>query len=243
MENKKIILCATQRCGSTMVMEDMRNSEKMGLPEEYFIPWKKGKTVDWAKNLDAIKKKGSSKNGVFAVKIMSNQIFHINACMGEFYDKRRCKSDFLFHYFSDAHWVFIRRRNIIRQSISRYMSRKSGVNHLKSAATGYKPGNMQVGEAVVYKKDVGFDADAIYEEISNIAYENKIWEQKFKKHKIDPTVLYYEEITSKNDTSYLSKILQDAGSSEEIDDVFDLRTLRKMSNNKNEEIFERFLSL
>jgi LPS sulfotransferase NodH len=30
----EIILCATQRCGSTMVIEDMRNTGVLGMPEE-----------------------------------------------------------------------------------------------------------------------------------------------------------------------------------------------------------------
>lgn len=34
-----ILLCATQRCGSTMIVEDMRNSEVLGAPREHFLPW------------------------------------------------------------------------------------------------------------------------------------------------------------------------------------------------------------
>ena len=30
-----LILAATQRCGSTMILEDLRNANVFGLPEEY----------------------------------------------------------------------------------------------------------------------------------------------------------------------------------------------------------------
>ena len=243
MKPKKIILCATQRCGSTMICEDIRNTGILGTPEEYFIPWVKGKDANWRKALAGIEKKGQTENGVFSVKIMSNQIFHINACMGEFYNVENCKSDFLFHYYQDAHWVFIRRRNIIRQAISRHVSRCSGVNHLKSSQEGYMPGNVQVGEEVSFKRRVEFDADQIYTDLNDIAYENKIWEQKFKRHKITPTRLFYEEIVSSESTQYL----QDIGNAIEIDgpveDVYDKRTLRKMSNSINDYLFNKFVEL
>ena len=67
----EIILCATQRCGSTMIVEDMRNTGVLGMPEEWFIPWQKDRSdEDLAKDLASIRRRASSQNGVCAIKVM-----------------------------------------------------------------------------------------------------------------------------------------------------------------------------
>ena len=78
----EIILCATQRCGSTMIVEDMRNTGVLGVPEEWFIPWDPQKTdINWAENLAGVRKRATGENGVMAIKVMANQLHNIEACL------------------------------------------------------------------------------------------------------------------------------------------------------------------
>jgi len=68
-----IILCATQRCGSTLIVEDMRNCKELGNPEEYFIPWNNPAShSSWKQSYLPICKKAKGVNGVSSVKIMAN---------------------------------------------------------------------------------------------------------------------------------------------------------------------------
>jgi len=96
---KLIVICATQRCGSTMVVEDMRATGVLGVPEEYFIPWKtSNEDIDWSQQLRQIEKKSSTDNGVAAVKIMANQLLDIENCLRDSWDDETPTGDGIYPF-------------------------------------------------------------------------------------------------------------------------------------------------
>ncbi|EHZ1285847.1 hypothetical protein K5J22_001963 [Campylobacter coli] len=108
---KKIILCSTQRSGSTMVVEDFRNSGIMGNPDEYFIPWQGFKEgIDIDKEIDSLFLKGT-KHDVFSVKIMANQIQKVNFLLKNY--SSRCNN--ILELFHDAYWIYIKRMILLNK--------------------------------------------------------------------------------------------------------------------------------
>ena len=127
---KKIILCATQRCGSTLVVEDMRNTGMLGQPKEWFLPWMPPNKPDrdWAKALKNVYARGGGANGVFAVKLMANQLFAVDSALASLTTAR---SDGEFAHvateFEGAVWVWLRRRDVVAQAVSRLMARRAEI--------------------------------------------------------------------------------------------------------------------
>lgn len=126
-----IVLCATQRCGSTLIVEDMRNTEVLGQPKEWFLSWSRPmKETDWSKSFQNVCAKAKGANDVSAVKIMTDQLFSIEKRLATFV---QCDGagDFPHFYeaFRTAQWVFLTRSDIVEQAVSRIMSRQTGINH------------------------------------------------------------------------------------------------------------------
>lgn len=194
-----IVICATERCGSTLLCEDMRATGALGLPNEYFIPLLE--TVppeDWLDRLAEVRQKFSSRNGVFAVKVMASYLPAIDeryaAAGGASRAQDRPHPHFL-AAFPDAHWVWIRRRDIIEQAVSREFARQTGVTHAVDDAD--RPFFLRKGlirHEADYNRDAVVDHDAIIAEIGRIERETASWQTLFDAWGISPLVITYEDI-------------------------------------------------
>ena len=67
-----IVVCGTQRCGSTMVCEDLHLTGVLGRPEEYFLILDPTKG-DVSQQDFAMLKKELDRQRIFGVKLMGNQ--------------------------------------------------------------------------------------------------------------------------------------------------------------------------
>lgn len=246
---KGVIICATQRSGSTMVLEDMRNTGVLGIPEEYFIPWNPSKkNVDWEKSLLSIIKRSSSENGFFSIKVMANHLPLIDECLrGTKYDvDEDIDSSQLYPRFYNAFkgckFLMIRRDNIVRQAVSREISRQTGINHATQKETDtHFAGNLLPGYSKEYNDSVRYKKDALDREILKISSENTLWESFFETNGINnPLVLRYEQVC-KNFPNYLKRIA--LFSNIELDNSFEFvkRKMVKLSNNKNDEWVRNYL--
>ncbi|WP_308909003.1 Stf0 family sulfotransferase [Pseudokordiimonas caeni] len=239
---KSIVLCATQRCGSTMICEDMRNAGTLGLPEEHFLPWQSLKPdMNWAPHLEGVYRRGSGENGVFAVKIMANQMATLDACLATMMPA--AESDgrafpYVRSLFSDATWVWLRRDDVVRQAISREMATQTGVNH----ATGdteadHFAGNLLQGYKPDYNVQTQFNEHAIAAKVSSITEENLLWQRFFYDWEIQPLSLIYED-NCRDFPGYLHRLAAAAG----LDIPADLpeRAMVRLSNAINDEWFETY---
>lgn len=246
---KLIVLCATQRCGSTMVVEDLRNTNEMGIPEEYFISWSKKieneRNIDWNQRFTSILKKSESANNVSCFKIMANQLAGINNKLKYVNNNHDSQTQYLpdlFNKFSESEtkFVFLKRDSILRQAISRVMARQTGVNHAIMEENGqHFAGNLLKGYSSDYNVDTTYNFDELNEEIIKINQENFQWERVFKAWGINaPLILRYEEIV-KNFPNYVNRIARYCN----IDltkATFQKRKMVKLSNRVNEKWFDRY---
>lgn len=245
--NKLVILCATQRCGSTMVVEDLRSTGVLGKAEEYFIPWLPEKQVDWLSNFESIIKRSKTENGISSIKIMANQLQNIEACLtnSNFEEKL---NDVMFPYLrtllKGAVFIRIKRDGVVRQAISRVIAQKTGVNHaLNNYDTDYRPGNLLKNNNLNYSCSVGFDGEDIDAEVLNIAKETLLWDEVLKSWNINsPLDLHYEQIC-KSYPKYINRVVNYVGiSSIDLDGLPKTRNLKKLSSDKNEELVTSYLS-
>lgn len=236
----RIVICATQRCGSTLLCEDLRNNE-LGLAEEYFLSLVNKKAQsDILKELDNIQRRGTSDNGIFAVKVMSDYAPRIDSALVSIAEGGA--NDGLWSelaaYYRDALWIYIERRSILRQAVSRLMARQTGINHiLATADTTFVPGKSRVGYDENYNARAGFREQELVEDIADIVAENHLWGRFFADHQIEPLHLFYETIVE--GPEYIATIRDRLGLPEA--KVRDDRKLMKLSNARSEEIVENFI--
>jgi len=241
-----IILCATQRCGSTMVVEDMRNTGVLGNPEEYFIPWNPQKIdVNWLESLEGISQKASTENDVVCIKVMANQLPSVNECLKQAWGEKNINLTGDYPYFraltKNASYVFLRRDSIVRQAISREMSRQTGVNHAtKNSSDDHFAGNLMKGYSSSYNEKVTFRESSLSADVISIVRENTTWENYFTSWSIkNPLVLRYEEIC-KNSPSYLERIAKYSSIELETDLLPKKRSMVKLSNELNDKWCEKY---
>jgi LPS sulfotransferase NodH len=236
-----LVLCATQRCGSTMIIEDMRNTGVLGQPEEWFVPWRADKQdVDWRVALESVRKRATGSNGVMAVKVMANQLYDIDACLSGVF-KTPPKSDFpRFHWaFRKAKWIKLNRRDVVEQAVSRVMSQQTGINHATANADDpHFAGNLLKGYTADYNSETVYRYPAILREVTSIVLENLAWSRFFAANGITPVEFVYEDVVADEGMSHLDVLASLAGLTDP--PPRQPRKMVKLANARNAEWRERF---
>ncbi|MFZ1388745.1 MAG: Stf0 family sulfotransferase [Thiolinea sp.] len=253
---KKIIICATARSGSTLLCKELEATGVLGKPKEYYI---QAKDIDaekapafWA----GVMQRGSSDNGVFAIKVMQQQWpvvekLHSHLKTPESFLEAHLKKlktavafkpskiqmDSFYSFYKEATWVFLRREDKLYQAISREMARQTKVCHI------IRPGasSTNIGKALGWEKSTNYNADAIYKpqslltHIQEICQEEEAWLAFFKQYKLKPLIVSYETVvTSKQ---YLTDLAKKVGV--EINELAQVPVMQ-VRNELNDEWAERF---
>ena len=241
---KKIILCATQRCGSTLVVEDMRNTGVLGQPKEWFLSWASPKEQerDWNKALETVYKRGRGENGVFAVKLMANQLFAVESALAGITTAR---SDGEFAHvateFEGAAWVWLRRRDVVAQAVSRLMARQTKINHATANPDDtHFAGNAMRGLDPDYNRDTIYNYAEILRIVTTITLENLAWAQFFESNGITPIRFDYEDIIADPDMRHLDAMATAIGLEDK--PPRSPRKLVKLGNARNRDWQARFMA-
>jgi len=236
-----IILCATQRCGSTLIAEDMRNCKELGSPEEYFIPWKNAAThSNWKQSYLSICKKAKGVNGVSALKIMANQLPIIEECLSTFVHPSSF-GDFpcFASIFSTSKWVWLKRNDLVAQAVSRVIAKQTGINHAtKSQDDEHFAGNLLKGYTDDYNTLAKYNFKAILSQVISINMEDLCWSRFFSRLGIAPLVLVYEDVIRDEHFTHIDKLADLIGHSHP--KVKPPRKMVKLSNSINSDWTERF---
>lgn len=238
--NKLIILCATQRCGSTMIVDDFRGTGVLGKPEEYFIPWTAGNIENPIKVFQDILKISKTDNNVSTIKVMADQLEYIERQLegiieinsdGNSMTYPRCRE-----LFKDATFIRIDRIDSVSQATSRYIAKLTGKNHFVDSSSEYIPGNT-IHSNKDYNSTITFDESALDEHVISIAKEKALWSKVMKEWGFEYTLsLSYEDCI--NDRSYLEKIMSNLDLTGDISE----RKIKKIGNEKNQEIIKKYIS-
>lgn len=239
----KIVICATQRCGSTLFIEDILNTEILGRPKEHFLPWlREPLSADWALKLNELYSISSSNNGVMSVKVMANQIYGIDKRLSRIVDSNLIGIYPSFRYhFQDAIWVWLRRKDVVAQAISRVMAEETKLYH----ATFNKDdktfaSNIQRGYDKEYNNTAEYNSEKILEYVTSIVLENLTWTKFFEDYEISPLNFIYEDVIRDTEASHLDALVKAAGITERL--VKKPRTLTKLGNARNLVWRDRFMN-
>jgi LPS sulfotransferase NodH len=208
---KCIIFCATQRTGSTVVFDDLRNV--LGYGPTYSeilydrIILNKSK-VTWSELWVEVAKVNTVQ-GYFVDKVM----FHYTPQISSFIDGKsitnaeRCLKfapqlfDSFYDFFADAIWVCIYRRDVFAQAVSMYLAEATEI------------WERRVGEPWTdgpRTPEIAYDSEKLKNYLNGFLAEREQWQCFFQHYNITPIRISYEEVAA-GYPHYLREVLDRAG--------------------------------
>jgi len=197
---KSYLICTQARTGSSLLCSGLRESGLAGNPKEHFhrskLPSIKAScqqsildTGPGTNPLSRFLLEHTGTNGVFGTKFMPHYIEHVRSAVGDLVDTQgRSDFDLLNYLLADPQYVYLWRRDKLRQAISLCRARQSQVWGLQS--TDDKQDKLSKHKAVE------FDYWQIRTFIKRIEARDSDWELFFEKHHIHPLRICYEEMIS-----------------------------------------------
>lgn len=176
-------VCALARTGSTLLLTFLRSLKFAGQPLDFFEERRRnsngfGELTD-AEFLETILRKGTTPNGVWGAKLhfYSIEILH-NALKSYSFDSTAFWELFQ-NQFPDAKFIYITRRNKLRQAISWKKAERT----------------QQWMSVKRRKRRLGaYNAYQIAGLLHRVSVEEVMWEDFFTLHGIQPLRVYYEDL-------------------------------------------------
>jgi len=197
MKNKKLnisyMICATPRTGSFLLCDALSNTKIAGTPKEYLS---KRNLLKWQENqnledyIQSIFNQSASSNRVRGIKTMLKQFNELREKARKNPDYKNIILNDMHHYLPNTRYIFITRRDKIRQAISYERAIQTSKWRLKENEQ-YKP------------KKVIFNLFGIDKNINIIKHDEDAWKSYFKKNKIRPLVIVYEDFIENQDKTII----------------------------------------
>lgn len=130
---KSYLVIATPRSGSTLLGQGLQASGVAGEPREFFghkmAHWmERWNTPEIPGYVAQLQKKRSSSNGVFGAKLLYGQLLHLEGLVRQNPDwAALSRGDLLRRLFPDLHILWATRDDKLRQAISWFKARQTGV--------------------------------------------------------------------------------------------------------------------
>lgn len=171
-----LVVCATPRSGGNLLCEALTNTGLAGRPAEHFEAGPR-RTLSGLWNADGdllaylaeLFERTSTPNGVFATKVMAGELAELRAPL-------------LGGAFPNPRYVWIRRRDTIRQAVSSEIARQTGI---WSSAGEDLP---------IRTPRPRFDRAAIAACLQDIERAESSWRTFFSAAGVEPVQVWYEEL-------------------------------------------------
>lgn len=230
------LICATPRSGSTLLCEALRNTELAGNPDEYFgsvhiarwsDEWQVTTQEDY---LSKVLEHGTGANGVWGGKVMrrywSEFISMLTQALGV---AGVSDADLLNQAFPNLRYVFITRRDKVRQAVS-------WLKFIQGQAWYWTNSQPQVME------NLDFHPEIIRQFMAETEANETAWRAFFAEASIEPFIVTYEElVTAYEETA--KAILAFLGVEVPANLVFGERRLKRQADALSETWVEWFLAL
>jgi LPS sulfotransferase NodH len=197
---KNYIICTTQRSGKTWLCQTLQNLGGFGYPHEYVDVFHKGfigpkilvdKGVDGLQSYienKTIEKTGSK--SPTALALQWNQLVFLK-------NKIKKETQEILRYLVekyDYHIFFLKRRDILQQSISQFIHQRSGYAH-----------SYQENDTRLQRFQVKFDPESIKQHYISIQTCYESWQNLFNDIEVNFRTIYYEEMSS--DISHIVRLI------------------------------------
>ena len=174
LANRGYMICATSRTGSTYLCQLLSSTGVLGNPREYFNTAGQRRRFDPAyptdrqAQLDIVRTRGATGNGIYAVKIIGPQLLSLAGSTDPFRD------------LPNLAVVRIRRRDRLGQAISLARARQTG----QFIATDQPRGAP------------AYDAGAIRHGLRSIERQEAVWDAALAQLGLQPLPITYEDIVA-----------------------------------------------
>ena len=232
---KSVFICTLPRTGSSLLAADMRSTNALGTPREFFNrPRYERLTTKWdvpRGDLDAyiekLHAKTASPNGVMAVKLM---VRHLDILTREGMlppEPGRLRN--LTRHFGDVVVIKLLRKDKLRQAISLTKAQQTG-----------KWGVLKEQTAEPF-----YDRDALVANLVRIVEDEAMWERELQASDLEPSItIDYEDIPPRRDELLLEIAdllgLPNGGEIVANRDREDIK-LQRQSDDLTEQWYDRFI--
>ncbi len=241
-------ICHTPRSGSTLLCDALSSTGIAGYAEEYFPERSRDGEVfvatgaalkdprtwrsDWTSTpfeqcLDRVLTNGTTPNGVFASKVKWPNMRYFGEMLGALRDQGSFSlHEHLGGLFPHLRYVWITRRNKVRQAVSLVKARQSAQWKAMSA----QPERSDTADYNFHVIDVA---------LGRIMHEECAWEEYFTHAGVTPFTVVYEDLV-RNCASTVRRLVDDLEIGLPKEYVFPLPRLHKQADAVSEEWVERY---
>jgi LPS sulfotransferase NodH len=232
---KSVIFCATQRTGSTLVLDDFLNvvgSVRLNSEILYEQIALKKTQLPWSELWNEIRE-GNTVHDYFFGKVM----FHYIPLISRFMERSSTAGvvypclkfvpeqfDSFRNFFADAIWVYIDRRNVFAQTVSMYLAETTNVweRLLEAQQNGVSVPVESVNPAEAVSRNpsrrsgvlpgavVRYEYEKLKGYLQGFLSEREQWQLFFRHYKITPIRISYEEAAAAY-PQYLKELLDKTG--------------------------------
>lgn len=189
---KSYLICFTQRSGSNLLVSGLKWPRVAGEPSEYFNEWKEVTPEapwfqDWGTrsfedNLDCVFDYGTTSNGVFGSKVLWYNAHYLNRILEQKPQYQQLSmAERLARTFPDVRYIWVTRRDKVRQAVSLMKAKQSDAWIQSSAADAGS-------------RDISFNFQLIDSALRQIVREEASWADYFATAGISPLTVVYEDL-------------------------------------------------
>lgn len=199
MSKSEIVICSTQRSGSSYLCQCFEEAG-WGVPRESYKKlvsrMTKNIEMDYKNALEKSREQSTS-NNIYSTKLMANGLGSFDYFLKKYYETSTDMSQelsnskaneykYLIEYYKNAKLVWLKRNNVVKQAISRITARKTGLYHSTSFDDNTDP--------TTYNKDIQIESKQLTNLVGRIACENSIWQHYFDSNGLDYVEVSYEDL-------------------------------------------------
>ena len=180
------LVCATPRSGSSFLCEVLSNTGVAGRPDDYFwnppFWFAQWGVTEFSGFADRLMLEGTTSNGVFGSKLMRDQLGDVATQFASFLGLGEAPPpQVLAAAFPDLHYIWLTRRDKVRQGISYYRAMETKVWRSTDV---YKVAQVRPS----------FNFEAIQSLVHLCTWEDDAWQDYFREHAIEPCKVVYEDL-------------------------------------------------
>jgi LPS sulfotransferase NodH len=249
MQPTNYLILATPRSGSTLLGQGLQASGLAGEPKEYFghkmafwmERWRTPTLPAYAARLSQAR---ATSNGVFGAKLLYRQLLHLENVARQ--DPELADLPFreiLNHLFPNLHWVWVTREDKVRQAISWFKARQTGVWGQDQGQSGPKLGRAwRLGDEPLEPGELAFDYDGIAALKRQAEAEDAAIDLFFAESGISPFRVIYEEFSPRYEDTVFA-LLRWLGVSPPPDLTLPNPRTVKLADDRTDEWVSRFREL
>jgi LPS sulfotransferase NodH len=195
-------ISTTLRTGGFLLAEALQSTRIAGRPREYFDPmleteWTNRQVIaPNAEYLESVMAAGTTKNGVFGAKVLWHQFAHLVSKPREIEGSTASGAELLRRMFPDLRYVFLTRRDKIRQAISYDRAIRSGV------WWSIRHGDEQTPAPNALPPP--FDFEQVDGWVSRLSQFETSWRRHFQRVGVTPFEIAYEDLVLAYESTVLA---------------------------------------